>query len=98
MDNSESATCTITNDDQAASLTIVKRVINDNGGAKTVADFGLASRACALTFDTAAADGANTIKYTSTTIPGLSAGSRTLHENLVAGYTDGTWRDRKSVG
>jgi hypothetical protein len=28
----QSATCTITNDDQAASLTLVKKVVNDNGG------------------------------------------------------------------
>ena len=29
-----SATCTITNDDNAASLTVIKHVINDNGGTK----------------------------------------------------------------
>ena len=35
------ATCTITNDDQAPKLTLVKTVINDNGGDKVVADFPL---------------------------------------------------------
>src|SRR5262249_9385280 len=36
-----SATCTITNDDQAATLTVVKHVINDNGGTKQAPDFTL---------------------------------------------------------
>ena len=35
----ESKTCTITNDDKAASLTVVKHVINDNGGTKVAGDF-----------------------------------------------------------
>ena len=35
--------------------------------------------------------GANTLKYTSNTLTGLSAGSKTLHENAVTGYTEGTW-------
>src|SRR4029078_4413159 len=34
-----SATCTITNDDQAASLTIIKHVINDNGGDAVAGDW-----------------------------------------------------------
>ena len=29
------------------------------------------------------ADGANTLKYTSTTLTGVSAGTQTLHENTV---------------
>ena len=37
----ESKTCTITNDDKAASLTVVKHVINDNGGTKVAADFAI---------------------------------------------------------
>jgi uncharacterized repeat protein (TIGR01451 family) len=35
----QSKTCTITNDDKAASLTVVKHVINDDGGTKTAAQF-----------------------------------------------------------
>lgn len=35
----ESKTCTITNDDVAARITVVKHVINDDGGTKTAADF-----------------------------------------------------------
>jgi uncharacterized repeat protein (TIGR01451 family) len=33
--------CTITNDDQAASLTVIKHVVNDNGGTKEASDFTL---------------------------------------------------------
>src|SRR5437879_11992420 len=35
----EHRTCTITNDDQPAHLTVIKPVINDNGGTKSPADF-----------------------------------------------------------
>ena len=91
-------TCTITNNDDAGSLTIVKRIINDNGGTKVVGDFGITTTAGALTFGAGAADGANTLKYTSTTLTGLSAGSKTLHENVVAGYTEGTWTCVGSAG
>ncbi|MDB5178580.1 MAG: hypothetical protein JWN01_523 [Patescibacteria group bacterium] len=34
-------TCTITNDDRPGSITVVKTIINDNGGTKVVADFPL---------------------------------------------------------
>jgi hypothetical protein len=34
-----SATCTITNNDQAATLIVIKHVINDNGGSKVASDF-----------------------------------------------------------
>ena len=34
-------TCTITNDDIAPTLTVIKHVINDNGGTKTAADFSM---------------------------------------------------------
>ena len=33
----ETKTCTVTNDDQAAKLTVIKHVINDNGGTATPA-------------------------------------------------------------
>ena len=38
----ETKTCTITNDDIPATLTVIKHVINDNGGTKTAADFAMA--------------------------------------------------------
>jgi Prealbumin-like fold domain len=37
----EHKTCTVINDDQAASLTVIKHVINDNGGGKGAGDFDL---------------------------------------------------------
>ncbi len=37
--NGGSATCTITNNDQAAGLTVVKTLVNDNGGSKVCSDF-----------------------------------------------------------
>ena len=41
LNEGEDITCTITNDDVAPTLTLVKTVINDNGGTKEVADFPL---------------------------------------------------------
>ena len=41
----------ITNNDDQGTLQLVKKVINDNGGTKTVTDFGLSSSAGALVFD-----------------------------------------------
>ena len=37
----ETKTCTVTNDDIAPVLTVVKHVVNDDGGTKTAADFSL---------------------------------------------------------
>ena len=37
----QTATCTVTNDDIAPVLTVVKHVVNDDGGTKTAADFSL---------------------------------------------------------
>ena len=37
--NGGSATCTITNDDKAATLTVIKHVVNDNGGTAVAGDF-----------------------------------------------------------
>ncbi|MCA0299486.1 MAG: isopeptide-forming domain-containing fimbrial protein, partial [Proteobacteria bacterium] len=81
--NGQSATCTIVNDDQAATLTLVKTVTNDNGGTATVADFPLT------------ATGPTTITGVSgtavvTNAP-VSAGVYTLSEVTAAGYTAGAW-------
>src|SRR5947209_7956066 len=42
--NGDTATCTITNDDKAPSLTLVKHVTNDNGGTRTAAEWTLSAR------------------------------------------------------
>jgi uncharacterized repeat protein (TIGR01451 family) len=39
--NGETKTCTITNNDKAAKLVVVKHVVNDNGGTKVAADFDI---------------------------------------------------------
>ncbi|MEI2796533.1 hypothetical protein V8246_12795, partial [Pseudoxanthomonas sp. F11] len=77
------ATCTIVNDDQAATLTLVKTVINDNGGTATVADFPLtASGPTPITGVSGTAAVTN--------VP-VSAGVYTLSEVTAAGYTAGAW-------
>ncbi len=88
--NGVDVTCTITNSDQASSLTLVKRIVNDDGGTKVVGDFGITTDAGSLTFGAGSADGANTLKYTSNKLA-VSAGSYNFSENDVTGYTEGTW-------
>ncbi|GAB3379520.1 galactose oxidase-like domain-containing protein [Lysobacter fragariae] len=75
-----SATCTITNNDQApasATLIVNKVVVNDDGGSKVAADFGFSvNGAATVAFET---DGSNAL-----TVP---AGTYTITEPAVAGYT-----------
>ncbi len=77
-------------------LTIVKKVVNDNGGSATVGDFGLASSAGTLTFDGGAASG-NTTTYTSQKIT-VGTGDYSLTENDVAGYGEGSWSCTGNAG
>jgi Prealbumin-like fold domain len=87
----DTKTCTITNDDIAPSLTIVKRIKNDSGGTKAISDFTITTSAGSFTFDGGAPDGQSITKYIGTTITGLTAGAKTLIETDVAGYAEGTW-------
>jgi hypothetical protein len=95
---------TITKGDQAAAqlvtvtntisrdqgkLTIVKKVVNDNGGTATVSAFGVNTSAGSITFDSGVANGATTT-YTSQKIT-VVTGNYTLKENNVYGYTEGSW-------
>ncbi|UOF14587.1 OmpA family protein [Lysobacter capsici] len=79
----DNATCTINNDDQAATLTLVKTVINDNRGTATTADFTLT------------AAGPTSISGTSgapaVTDAVVSSGTYTLTETNLAGYAAGAW-------
>ena len=77
------ATCTIVNDDQAATLTLVKTVTNDNGGTATVADFPLTA-----TGPTTITGVSGTATVTNAPV---SAGVYTLSEVTAAGYTAGAW-------
>ena len=84
--NGETKTCTITNDDKPGTLTVIKHVINDNGGAKTAADFSMmvtgANVQPGATFPGAESPG--------TTVT-LNAGSYSVDEAADSGYT-------KSIG
>ncbi|WP_139187839.1 OmpA family protein [Pseudoxanthomonas sp. CF385] len=81
--NGQSASCSITNNDQAATLTLVKTVINDNGGTATISNFPLT------------ATGPTTITGVSgaaaVTNASVNAGVYTLSEVTAAGYTAGSW-------
>ena len=73
--------CTITNDDQPAHLTVIKTVINDNGGNKGAADFSITVTGGApvpATFPGSA----------SGTDVTLSAGAYSVDEAAVAGYSE----------
>src|SRR2546423_1871305 len=86
--NGETKTCTITNDDQAATLTVIKHVINNDGGLKNASDFTMnvtgSNVQPSATFPGAEAPG--------TTVT-LNAGSYSVNEAAVSGYTK---TDRKS--
>lgn len=90
----ETVTCTFTNT-KKSNLTVVKKVINDNGGIKTVDDFGINFSGGALNFDAGVSLGSTTT-YTSQTLT-VNPGSHNLFENDVFGYTEGVW-DCGAVG
>ena len=72
----ESKTCTITNDDQPATLTLVKTVANNYGGTATAADFQ-------AYIDDDPVDWESPKE--------LDAGSYTASEDLFTGYSAGDW-------
>ena len=73
--------CIVTNDDIPPQLTLIKHVINDNGGTAVAADFTLsASGPTPISGAGGATSGAN-----------FSAGSYALSETTVAGYTASAW-------
>ena len=81
MASGAAKTCTITNDDQAATLKVIKSVVNNNGGTKIASNFTInvtATSASPSSFAGAASPG--------TTVT-LSAGAYSVDETAVAGYT-----------
>jgi uncharacterized repeat protein (TIGR01451 family) len=76
LDPGESATCTITNDDLQPILTVVKQVINDNGGLLTANDFPLFVSGTPVVSGVA---------------NGFAPGTYTVSEVGQAGYEAGTW-------
>src|SRR4029079_12388393 len=78
----ETKTCTITNDDIAPKLIVIKHVINDNGGTKSASDFGITvtgSSPSPATFNGAESPGTNVA---------ISTGSYGVEEGAHAGYTE----------
>jgi len=79
--NGENVTCTITNDDIAPSLTVIKTVVNDNGGAKVASNFSITvtgtNVAPSATFPGAVSPG---------TAVTLNAGSYSVDEAADSGY------------
>jgi uncharacterized repeat protein (TIGR01451 family) len=77
----ETRTCTVTNDDRAATLIVIKHVINDNGGTATAADFTLDSGGANDTPDDfAGAEAPGTVVT-------LNPGSYSVSEGGPSGYT-----------
>ena len=82
----QTSTCTITNDDDAPSLTLVKTVTNNSGGTAAAADWTLSATASgasapALSGTTGVSSGAS-----------FDAGTYTLAESAgPSGYTAGDW-------
>jgi hypothetical protein len=77
----ETKTCTVTNDDQAATLTVIKHVINDNGGSAVAGDFTLNSGGTNDSPDNFAGEEAPGTTVT------LDAGAYNVTENGPSGYT-----------
>jgi len=71
----ETRTCSILNDDETASLTLVKVLPNDNGGNATEADFNVYIDAVQSSWG---------FHY-------VDAGSYTVSEDTLAGYTASSW-------
>jgi hypothetical protein len=85
----------------AGGLTLVKCILNDNGGTAQVGAFGITTSAGALTFG-GGQSGSQTcsggLEYTSNTLTNLVPGSKTLHEGTLAGYAEGTWSCSGAAG
>jgi hypothetical protein len=75
----ETRTCTVTNDDQAATLIVRKVVLNNNGGALTAADFSGTVSGVTATGPTAWAGASTTLTLT-------SVGNYSVAENAHPGY------------
>ena len=77
--NGGSATCTITNDDQAGTLTVIKNLINNNGGTATCNEFSFSvNTGTPVTFDDSP---------DCTNVQTVSAGTYSVTEPAVSGYT-----------
>jgi uncharacterized repeat protein (TIGR01451 family) len=76
------ATCTVTNDDRAPKLTLVKQVVNDNGGTRTPSAWNLGA---------AGPTGFSGAGPSVSSSAGFDAGSYDLSEFGPAGYDASAW-------
>ena len=80
LDEGEDITCTITNDDQTAHLTLIKQVTNDNGGQAVPTNWTLNAVGPTVISGPGGADS------------NVNAGTYTLSENVgPSGYSAGSW-------
>lgn len=82
--------CTFTNTLKSATVTVVKRVVNDNGGNATVRDFGISFSGGALSFDEGTSEDGATV-YTSHSIMVKPGVLYTLSEKDIDEYEEGSW-------
>ena len=82
--NGVTAVCTITNDDAAPNLTLLKTVVNDNGGAQLDTAWTLAAEGPSDAVTGREGDAAITDRL-------IEAGSYDLSESGPAGYMAGQW-------
>jgi uncharacterized repeat protein (TIGR01451 family) len=76
IDLGQSATCTVTNNDVQPLLTVIKNVVNDNGGVLSVSDFPLF---------------VGNMQVVSGAATAIDAGSYVVSEQNQPGYSAGTW-------
>jgi hypothetical protein len=79
----QETTCTLTNDDNPATLTLAKTIVNNNGGTSVLADWTLT--ATGPTTVTGTADSASIVNQA------VPAGVYTLNESGPGGYTASAW-------
>jgi hypothetical protein len=80
LSGGQNITCTITNDDIAPQLTVIKHVVNDSGGTKTASDFTM--NVTGTNVSDSSFPGAESPGTTVT----LNAGSYSVSEGPVTGY------------
>lgn len=81
--------CVITNKDIAPVLTIVKNVINDNGGNLTANDFGIKINDTSVSFGAPVVNGSTSTYTYSKEVK--SNTSYTMSEQDTTGYSEGSW-------
>ena len=92
LTSGEDVICTFENTERA-SLTVVKEVVNDDGGTAVLDDFSITTSAGTLSWDTGLPSGTTTT-YTATALSVVPGTPFSLGETDVTGYTEGNWMCR----